>query len=176
MVIEMSCPNLNVNNPKYPCKSKTYNQCVGKLLPTIIGNILQVWGYKAIVHHQQRNGVDIEVYDWDKKIMVMEVINWNFGTRMNNHRLNSIRSNLKSHPQCIKVLVHTIPLSGPHYKALKNDGILSFFIGYQVVKPSCHAFFQAKGTASYRQAVSASVIAEIESIIFRKLHYPVYLL
>ena len=172
----MSCSNYNPKNRTYPCVFKTYRKCVGKLLPNIIGSIFRELGFKAVVNHQQRNGVDVEVFDWDRRIMVLEILNWNIGSRLYLNRKNSIISNLMSHPNCIKALVHTQRLPSSYIKELNKNGIFSIFIGYQVVYPICYNFFKSKATASARRPYSAVVKSHIKSKIFNLLCKPVILI
>ena len=96
--------------PRFPCKQEEYTKTVGKLLPTILGEIFTELGFQAKVNPQQANGVDLEVFLGDHLVLVAEILNWSIASRLTDKRKDNIIRNLNEF-NCNKVLIYTVPLS-----------------------------------------------------------------
>lgn len=144
--------------PRFPCKQIEYTKTVGRLLPTILGEIFAELGFKVKVNPQQENGVDIEVFLGDNLVLVAEILNWSIASRLTNRRKGNIITNLNEY-NCNKVLIHTVPLSNLH--ALRENGIDLMEIGYQLLPETYYDFFLTKGQVESRNIDSDLIRSDI---------------
>lgn len=140
--------NAQRRHGRFPCEQLKYTKTVGKLLPTILEEIFTELGFRVKVNPQQANGVDLEVFLEDNLVLVAEVLNWSIASRLTNKRKGNIIKNLNEF-NCNKVLIHTVPLS--NLDGLKENGIHTLEIGYQVLPETYYSFFLTKGQVVKRK-------------------------
>lgn len=150
--------------PRFPCKQETYTKTVGRLLPTILGEILTELGLKVKVNHQQANGVDLEAFLGDTRLIVAEILNWSIKSRLTEKRKSSIIRNLNEF-SCNKVLICTVPLS--NLEGLEENRIGLIEIGYQILPETYYKFFLAKKQVEKRTIDSASPRRHIRAKILQ---------
>lgn len=150
--------------PRFPCKQEEYTKTVGKLLPTILGEVLTELGFRVKVNPQQTNGVDLEVLLGDNLIIVAEVLNWSIASRLTHKRRGNIIRNLNEY-NCNKLLIHTVPLS--NLNGLRENGIHLLEIGYQILPETYYNFFQAKDQVEKRTIDSDSTRRNIRAKILK---------
>ena len=150
--------------PRFPCKQETYTKTVGKLLPTILGEILTELGLKVKVNHQQANGVDLEAFLGDTRLIVAEILNWSIKSRLTDKRKSSIIRNLNEF-HCNKVLIYTVPLS--NLEGLEENRIRLIEIGYQILPETYYKFFLAKKQVEKRTIDSDSTRRHIRAKILQ---------
>lgn len=156
---------MSEDSRRYPIEMHRYCQCVGRLLPHRIGQILKELGFRTWVRSNQSNGIDLLVYDSeDHPIVAAEVLNWSSHSEMSIKRKNSIIDNLSKF-NCIRLLLYT---------TLKNERILDdssiycislLKLDYQLQPLSFYNFFAKKNQVEYRRADSREVIEHIRSKI-----------
>lgn len=149
---------------RFPCKQETYTKTVGKLLPTILAEILTELGLKVKLNPQQANGVDLEAFLEDNRILVAEILNWSIKSRLTNKRKDSIIRNLNEF-NCNKVLICTVPLS--NLNGLEENGIDLIEIGYQILPETYYKFFLAKKQVEKRTIDSDSTRRYIRARILK---------
>jgi hypothetical protein len=162
---------LSENSKRYPIEMHRYCQCVGRLLPHRIGQILKELGFRTWVRSNQSNGIDLLVYDnEDHLIVAAEVLNWSSHSELAIKRKNRIIDNLSKF-NCVRLLLYT---------TLKNERILDdssiycislLKLDYQLQPLSFYNFFAKKDQVEYRRADSIEAIEHIRSKITHFLQF-----
>ena len=148
--------------------------CVGRLLVGVLKIILQELGCRVDVNHQQSNGVDIHVFVDKRRVIVLEVVNWNITCRLYETRRENIIANLSQHEKCHKIFLYTNPLSKNQLGKIEERGIHLIQLGFQILRQPCYEFFQEKSWVTGRKIFTNSVKAEIRSKILEYLDNEYY--
>jgi len=135
--------------------------------------ILQELGFRVKVNHQQSNGVDIHVFIGERRVLVLEVINWNITCRLKNKRRNSIIRNLHEF-DCHRLFVYTNHLSQNQLIKIEEGDIHLLQIGFQILRQPCYDFYQEEGYIKGRKIYTNSVKSEIRSKILEYLDNEFY--
>lgn len=147
---------------RFPCKQEEYTRTVGWLLPTILEEIFNELGFEAYANPIPVNGVDLEICHGEDLVLVAEVLNWSFRSRLTDKRKNNIINNLNEY-DCNKLLIHTVPLS--NLGDIEENGIHILEIGYQVLPLDYFIHFLMRGEVEGRRIDSYSTRRDVRSKI-----------
>ncbi len=139
-----------------------YSRIVGGLLLTILQEIFTELGFNVRNRPQQANGVDLEIFRENHRLIVIEVLNWSNRSRLTDKRKNNIIENLNEFV-CDKMLIHSVPLR--NLDGIEENGICALEIGYQVLPEEFYDFFLARRQVERRRADSELVRGEIGEMI-----------
>lgn len=154
---------------RYPINRTRYTQAVGKLLAHRISQVFKDLGFETRLNCGQSNGVDLEVYYKNLRILAAEVLNWSIGSFLSNKRKNWIIRNLTSYKGCYKVLIYTVFKNEYVLEDFQNHEISLIRIGYQLLPKEFYRFYAKKKQTKSRKIDSKKTRELIKSRIVKYL-------
>ena len=150
---------------RYPVKRSEYARAVGRLLPHRIGQILKELGltedagFRVWINCSQANDVDLKIYFRDDLILVAEILNWSFRSRLSDKRSNNIVSNLLKY-DCARLLIYTcLDERSIEYFTEKNIHLIG--IGYQLLPKHFYKHFSKLDQVDFREIDSKKTKKDI---------------
>lgn len=157
------------SDEKYPIERYRYFQCIGKLLPHRIGQILQKLGFRSEIAKGQSNDVDLKVFNDQNQLMfVAEILNWSSHSELPEKRKNWIIGNLQSY-DCKKLLIYTTLKNEHVLKDLANYEISLLRIGFQLLPMYFYNHFAKKNQTEFREIDSKMTSEQIKSRLMQYL-------
>jgi len=157
---------------RYPIEQKKYMQSVGKLLPHRIGQMLETigyteeLGYEVFVNKGQSNGSDLEIFRERSPVLAAEIVNWSIMSTMNSFRQCWIISNLEEYgPEVTKVLIHSTFSNETMLEAIRQQGISTLRIDYQLLPKRFYDHFASRNQIESRRIDSRITFEEIKAKI-----------
>lgn len=154
---------------RFPRVKTAYLQSIGKILPRILRKIFLELGFGVWINPDQGNGVDLELYDNNGRlVVVIEVLNWSPFTILFDERKDCIVNNLTSY-DCVRLLVYTAMSNEDFLADLPDNNIYTIKIGYQVLTHMSYKFFEARNQVIGRKINTKSVKRHIKQKIIQFL-------
>jgi hypothetical protein len=163
------CFELSEEIDRYPVKSFTYFQSIGRLLEHRLGQIFQELGYQTTISKGQSNGVDLKVYNQRELLLVAEVLNFSVYSELSDKRKNSIVTNLSEY-NCRKLLIYSCMANENIINDLGLYEISSLKIGYQLQPKHFYDYFAARNKTKLREVDSRETRQDLETKIVTFLH------
>ena len=164
------CIRDRYHRKRYPVEKSRYYQCVGRLLPHRIGQIieelLKEMGYRkgqdfaVWINPKQGNDVDLKVWFHGQLIIVAEILNWSIKSKLSEKRKENIVNNLLSY-NCEGLLICTV-LENLNFEEFEKREISVLRIGYQLLPKDFYMFFSKKSQTELRKIDSKETRNDIK--------------